>query len=61
MIRKRNVLPGRFRQQTHSEMKLPVSAEHEWTTAVIRVDSFRAQKPLELPANHEIKERSQVK
>jgi len=53
VIGQRDVLGRRLRQQTHSEVQLPVRTEHEWTSTVIRVHGFRTQEPLELSTNHD--------
>lgn len=50
---KRDVFPRGLRQQTHSEVKLTVCAEHERTTAMVRMNSFRTQEPLKLSSKHE--------
>jgi len=44
----RDALLGGLRQQAHPQVELAVRAEHERTTAMVRVNGLRTQEPLEL-------------
>ena len=48
----RDVLLGGLGQQAHPQMELSVGTEHERTAAMIRMNGFRDQEPLELHASN---------